>query len=46
MEKLIEETVQVFWVDIGYRLRNRNGGSTAGFSWMTDIHLILLLLLL
>jgi len=42
----MEETASVFWVDLGYRLRSRNEGSTAGFPGMTGIHLILLLLLL
>jgi len=44
--KLMEEAASVFLVDLGYRLRSRNEGSTAEFSGMTDIHLILLLLLL
>jgi len=45
-KKLMEETASVIWVDLGYRLRSRNESSTAGFPEMTDIHLILLLLLL
>ena len=46
MGKLLEETIFVFWVDLGYRLRSRNEGSTARFLGMTVIHLILLLLIL
>jgi len=46
LAKLMEEITSVFWVDVGYRLRNRNEGSTAGFLGMISIHLILLLLLL
>jgi len=46
LEKLMEKIVSAFWVDLGYRLRSQNEGSTAGFPGMTGIHLILLLLLL
>jgi len=42
----MEKTASVFWVDLGYILRNQNKGSTAAFPGMTGIHLILLLLLL
>jgi len=41
----MEEIAYIFWVDLGYKLRNRNESSTAGFLGMIGIHLILLLLL-
>ena len=46
LKKLMEETIFVFWVDLGHMLRSQNEGSTVGFPRMTGIHLILLLLLL
>ena len=46
LEKLMEETSSVFWVDLRYRLRSQNECSTTGFLGMTSIHLILLMLLI
>ena len=31
MEKLVEETESVFWVDLGYRLRSRDMVPLQGF---------------
>ena len=48
LEKLMEETVSIFWVDLGYRLRSRDTVPLQGLrGWLTSriVHIIIVIII-